>query len=136
MSNNDSSDLVGLVLLIVAGVIFFIAWTIHKETGLSFDTIATLGRNYLVAALIIGAGRYFRVISFTRDWNWILAALWLASIPALNEWGSGLTKESFRHFVDIIEPKWYAQTIWQLVIAAVLAGSKYAFNYVYELVVK
>jgi len=129
---NDQADAVMFIIVAIAAVCAFVVWKIHKATGLSFDTLASIGRNLLLFFVVLGAGVFFKVVSVTRQWNWIIAAFWLALIPALNEWGGGSIEEGFRNFSNIIEPRWYAQTVWQLAVAACIAALKYVIEWTYE----
>lgn len=132
MSNNNQSEAAMFIIVMIAVVCAVITWKIHKATGLSFDTLASVGRNLLLFFGVLGAAIFFKVAPITRYWNWILAAFWLSLIPALNEWGGGAIEEGFRNFSNIIDPRWYAQTVWQLAVAVGLAASKYIYDWVYE----
>lgn len=127
---NNQTDAAMIIIAIVAILCGITVWKIHKATGLSFDALASVGRNLLLFFGALGAIIFFKAFSVIRHWNWAAAAFWLALTPAFSEWGGGSIEEGFRHFSNTIEPQWYAQTIWQLVVAAGIASSKYIYEWV------
>lgn len=135
MRKNNQSDF--YTFAIIAGAIVLTTLTIKLKnwTGLSFDTLASLALNYLGFALAVGAILFFKVFHIKQIWNWALAMFWLASTPALNEWGSGAPSPEFyefTRFTQLFEPQWYAQTKWQIAVAVGLVASKYILNWIYN----
>ena len=129
---NNQDDSAMLLIGIAVIILVLIAWKIHQVTGLSFDTLQSVGRNLLVFFGVLAAAVFSRMIPVARYWNWILAAFWLTLIPALNEWGGVTTEEQLSYFSDPIELKWYAQSIWQIIVAVAITTSKYVYNWAYE----
>lgn len=70
-----------------------------------------------------------------RFWNWIFAAIWLASIPALNEWGAYPIPEFASHFSGYespFAPAWYARWYWQGAIAIGFVLLKYPAEWAWD----
>lgn len=125
MSKNNQPDATMFFITVVAAVFVFIGWKIHKTTGLSFDALASVGKNLLLFFGVLIAAIFLKIEPIKRYWNWVLSALWLTLIPAFNEWGK---VSEFRNFERVTEIEWYAQTEWQLAVAIALVASKYIYD--------
>lgn len=132
--NNDSNTLVIAAILLAIPVIY-----IQQATNLSFKALGQLAINLLLFGGGLWAVIRFQLIpNVFQYWSILLAILWLTFIPALNEWGTttvsapkgplGLLTER----TQLEESEWYAETTWQVIVAIIIASSKYVISWVSE----
>lgn len=125
MTGNNHDNGIGVILVLVGVVAAFLIWKLSAVLGLQFQTGLAAALRMVVPLVMVLAFAFseywWEPARLSNTWWLVLAGVWWAIWPALNDWGGTLSTGP--EWMQEEHVRFYAEHWFQwLVLAGIVVG--------------